>query len=158
MSLSKVTGRKETAAHAPTPKTLAAYNGIIWDSAVALLIQLSEATRCPVIILHTNTRRSVQMIREAKARGVPISAEVNHWTFFLAKWDYLDELGPYMLSYCIADDNLDAVWEGANDGTLDMMASDHAPHTREEKRNWLGKTCGQRIQARPVFNTKCRCC
>ena len=114
-------------------ETLAAYDGLIWDSAIALLIRLSEATNCPIIILHTNTRRSIQMIREAKARGVPVSAEVNHWTLFLAKWDYLDELGPYMLSYCVSDDNLDAVWEGANDGTINMMASDHAPHTREEK-------------------------
>jgi dihydroorotase-like cyclic amidohydrolase len=113
--------------------TLGAYDGIIWDTAVALLIRLSEATRCPVMLLHTNTRRSIDMIRQAKARGVPVFCEVNHWTLFLARWEYLDKLGPYMLSYCVSDDNLEAVWEGVNDGTIDMLASDHAPHTREEK-------------------------
>lgn len=114
-------------------ETLAAFDGIIWDTAIALLIRLSEATGCPVIILHTNTRRSIDMIRQAKARGVPINCEVNHWTLFLARWDMLEDLGPYMLSYCTSDDNHDAVWEGARDGTINMMASDHAPHTREEK-------------------------
>jgi dihydroorotase-like cyclic amidohydrolase len=114
-------------------ETLAAYDGLIWDTAVALLIRLSEATGCPIMLLHTNTRRSIELIRQAKARGVPVMCEVNHWTLFLARWDYLDELGPYMLSYCVSDENLEAVWEAVNDGTIDMLASDHAPHTREEK-------------------------
>lgn len=114
-------------------KTLAAYDGVIWDTAVGVLLRLAEATGCRLHIVHAQTRRSIDMIREAKARGVDVTAEVNHWALFLATWDDVERLGPYALSYWVPDDARQAIWEGISDGTIDMLASDHAPHTREEK-------------------------
>jgi dihydroorotase-like cyclic amidohydrolase len=58
---------------------------------------------------------------------------VNHWALFLSTWTDVQTLGPYALSYYVPDDARAAVWEALQDGTIDMIASDHAPHTREEK-------------------------
>jgi dihydroorotase len=111
----------------------AAREGVIWDTAVDTLIRLGEAADCHVHLMHMQTRRSVDAVRRAKARGLKVTCEVNHWTVFLSRWSDVEELGPYALSYWIPDDAREAVTEGLLDGTIDMLSSDHAPHTREEK-------------------------
>ena len=111
----------------------AAREGVIWDTACDVLIRLAEASGCHVHLMHMQTPRSIDAVRRAKARGVKITCEVNHWALFLSTWDLIDRLGPYVLSYWVPDDARAAVWEGLNDGTIDMLSSDHAPHTREEK-------------------------
>ena len=73
------------------------------------------------------------MIRRAKEEGLPITAEVNHWALFLSTWEDVLELGPYCLSYWVPDHHKAAIWEAINDGTIDIVSSDHAPHTRAEK-------------------------
>ncbi|MCC6224639.1 MAG: dihydroorotase family protein [Thermoleophilia bacterium] len=114
-------------------RAYAARDGVIWDTACDLLIRLSEASDCPIHLMHMQTRRSIDAVRRAKARGVKVTCEVNHWALFLAHWQDVERLGPYALSYWVPDDARAAVWEGLNDGTIDMLSSDHAPHTREEK-------------------------
>jgi dihydroorotase len=111
----------------------AAREGVIWDTAVDVLLRLAEASGCHVHLMHMQTRRSIDAVRRAKARGLKITCEVNHWTLFLGAWDDVERLGPYALSYWLPDDAREAVWEGLLDGTIDMLSSDHAPHTREEK-------------------------
>ncbi len=111
----------------------AAREGVIWDTAVETLLRLSEAADCRIHLMHMQTRRSIEAVRRAKARGVRVTCEVNHWSLFLATWDDVERLGPYALSYWIPDDAREAIWEGLLDGTIDMLSSDHAPHTREEK-------------------------
>ncbi len=110
-----------------------AREGVIWDTAVDTLIRLSEASGCHVHLMHMQTRRSIDAVRRAKARGLKITCEVNHWSLFLGTMEDVDRLGPYALSYAMLDDARDAVWDGLRDGTIDMLSSDHAPHTREEK-------------------------
>lgn len=114
-------------------KTLAADDGIIWDTATALLLRMAEATGCPLHILHVQTTRQVEMLLEAKQRGVDVSSEVNHWALFLGRMSDIDEQGVYVLSYYVPDHHREALWEGLEEGIIDMIASDHAPHTREEK-------------------------
>lgn len=114
-------------------KTLASYDGVIWDTAIGVLLRLAEATDCRLHIVHIQTRRSIEMVRRAKARGLDVTCEVNHWALFLSTWDDIERLGPYALSYWVPDDAREAIWEGVNDGTIDILSSDHAPHTREEK-------------------------
>jgi dihydroorotase-like cyclic amidohydrolase len=111
----------------------AARDGVIWDTAVDLLLRLAEASGCHVHLMHMQTRRSIDAVRQAKARGVKVTCEVNHWTLFLGTWEDVERLGPYALSYWNPDDAREAIWEGLLDGTIDMLSSDHAPHTREEK-------------------------
>jgi dihydroorotase len=111
----------------------AAREGVIWDTAVDVVLRLAEASGCPVHIAHMQTRRSIEAVRRAKDRGVDVTCEVNHWAPFLSKWEHVERLGPYALSYWVPDDHRAAVWDAMRDGTIDVCSSDHAPHTREEK-------------------------
>lgn len=108
-------------------------NGVIWDTAIDVILRLAEASGCPIHIAHIQTKRSIEAVRRAKARGVDVTCEVNHWAPFLSTWNDVETLGPYALSYWVPDEGREAVWEGMRDGTIDMCSSDHAPHTREEK-------------------------
>jgi dihydroorotase (multifunctional complex type) len=114
-------------------KTLAVGDGIIWDTATALLIRLAEATGCKLHIVHVQTTRQVEMLRQARAKGIDVTGEVNHWALFLGRMSDIDEQGSYVLSYYVPDHHREAVWEAMEEGIVDMLSSDHAPHTREEK-------------------------
>jgi dihydroorotase len=114
-------------------RAFAERNGVIWDTAIEVVLRLAEASGCPVHIAHMQTRRALDAVRRAKARGVDVSCEVNHWGPFLSTWEDVQRLGPYALSYWVPDEGREAIWEGMRDGTIDMCSSDHAPHTREEK-------------------------
>ena len=114
-------------------KTLAAGDGMIWDTATATILRLAEATGCKLHILHTQTKRQIELINQARARGVDVSAETNHWTIFLATEEDIKEQGSYVLSYWVPPHHQEAVWDALRDGSIDMLSSDHAPHTREEK-------------------------
>ncbi|MBO2449997.1 dihydroorotase family protein [Actinomadura barringtoniae] len=125
--------------------------GVIWDTAIDVVLRLAEASGCPVHLAHMQTRRSIEAVRRAKAAGVDVTCEVNHWALFLATWDDVERLGPYALSYWVPDDARAAVWEGLRDGTIDVCSSDHAPHTRDEKeigwtRMWSAHTGTPGIQ------------
>jgi dihydroorotase-like cyclic amidohydrolase len=111
----------------------AARNGVIWDAAIDVVLRLAEASGCPVHIAHMQTARSVEAVRRAKARGIDVTCEVNHWGPFLSQWQHVETLGPYALSYWVPDEGREAIWAGMRDGTIDIASSDHAPHTREEK-------------------------
>jgi dihydroorotase len=111
----------------------ASRSGVIWDTAIDVVLRLAEASGCPVHIAHMQTKRSIDAVRRAKASGVDVTCEVNHWGPFLSTWEDVERLGPYALSYWVPDEGRDAIWEGMADGTIDICSSDHAPHTREEK-------------------------
>ncbi|WP_166352823.1 dihydroorotase [Phytoactinopolyspora limicola] len=111
----------------------AARNGVIWDTAIEVVLRLAEASGCKIHLAHMQTRRSVEAVQAARARGVDVTCEVNHWLPFLSTWDDVERLGPYALSYWVPDDARAAIWDALRDGTIDIFASDHAPHTREEK-------------------------
>lgn len=115
-------------------KAYAHDDGIIWDTAVGVLLRLQEATGVRLHLLHTQTRRVVEMLRAAKAAGRTVSSEVNPWCFWLDNdWANIERLGSYALSYYVAPHHAEAVYAGFKDGTVDIMATDHAPHLREEK-------------------------
>jgi len=115
-------------------KAYAAYDGIVWDSAVALLIRLQLATGTRLHLLHTQTRGVVEQIRAAKARGQAITAELNPWAVFLGNdWAAIERLGSYALSYWVPEENTEPLWAALADGTIDLVSTDHGPHTREEK-------------------------
>ena len=115
-------------------KAYSAYDGVIWDSAVATLLRLQKATGVHLHLLHTQTAGVVELIREAKAEGQKVSCEINPWALFLGNdWSAIERLGSYALSYYVPEKNTPILWDALNDGTIDIFASDHAPHTAEEK-------------------------
>ena len=115
-------------------KAYAAHDGIIWDTAAALLLRLQLATGTRLHLLHTQTRGVIEQIRAAKARKQRVSAELNPWAVFLGNdWATVERLGSYALSYYVPEHNTEPLWEALRDGTIDLVSTDHAPHTRDEK-------------------------
>ena len=115
-------------------KAYAAHDGVIWETAIATLLRLQKAAGCHLHILHTQTAGSVDLIRQAKRAGQRVTCEINPWALFLGcDWSAIERLGSYALSYWVPEKNVPSLWEGLNDGTIDIVATDHAPHTREEK-------------------------
>ena len=124
-------GERDALAYA---KAYAAHDGVIWETAIATLLRLQQAAGCHLHILHTQTAGSVQLIREAKARGQKVTCEINPWALFLGcDWSAIQRLGSYALSYWVPEKNVPGLWEGLKDGTIDIVATDHAPHLAEEK-------------------------
>ena len=115
-------------------KAYSAMDGVIWDTAVGVLLRIQQATGVHMHLLHLQTGQCVEMIKAARAQGRPVTSEVNPWTLWLGNdWANVERLGSYALSYYVERHHYEAVWKGLMDGTLDMIATDHAPHTREEK-------------------------
>jgi dihydroorotase len=124
-------GERDAIAYA---KAYAAHDGIIWDTAAAILLRLQRATETPLHLLHTQTEGVVEQLRAAKLRGQNVTAELNPWAVFLGNdWPTIERLGSYALSYYVPEKNTEPLWAGLNDGTIDIVSTDHAPHTREEK-------------------------
>lgn len=103
-------------------------------------IRLAEATGCRLHICHVSTKESVAAIRAAKARGVDVTAETG--AHYLAFCDAdLQEDGRFKMNPPLRSAaDRDALIEGVADGTIDMIASDHAPHSAEEKSRGLAKS------------------
>ena len=101
---------------------------------VARDIALSRRTGAPVHFLHMSTAGSVELIRRAKAEGLKVSAEAapHHFTLTdaaLAGYDTVFKVHPPLRT----DADVEAVKAGLADGTIDAIATDHAPHTSETK-------------------------
>ncbi len=97
-------------------------------------ILMAEYLNARVHIAHISTKKSVQLVREAKARGVNVTAEVTPHHFALTEeslysYDTNFKMNPPLRS----QQDVEAVLEGLRDGTIDVIASDHAPHSIEEK-------------------------
>lgn len=104
------------------------------DVMIARDLMLAELTGARLHVQHVSTRRGVELIREAKARGVRVTAEGTPHHFILtdeAVEAYRTDakMNPPLRS---ASDR-DAVRDGVRDGTLDVIATDHAPHHYDEK-------------------------
>jgi len=124
-------GERDALAYA---KAYADFDGVIWETAIATLLRLQKASGCHLHLLHTQTAGSVELIRQAKRAGQRVTCELNPWALFLGcDWTAIQRLGSYALSYWVPEKNVPGLWEGLNDGTIDILATDHAPHTREEK-------------------------
>ena len=97
-------------------------------------IALSELTGAPVHIAHVSTRESVRAIRDAKARGVRVTAETAPHYFALTDEAVLRHGADAKMSPPLRSErDRQAVREGLADGTIDCIATDHAPHAPAEK-------------------------
>jgi dihydroorotase len=97
-------------------------------------IALSELTGAPVHIAHVSTLESVRAIRDAKARGVRVTAETAPHYFALTDEAVLQHGADAKMSPPLRSErDRQAVREGLADGTIDCIATDHAPHAPAEK-------------------------
>ena len=103
-------------------------------------IALAEKTGCQYHVCHVSTRESVELVRRAKARGLRVSCETAPHYLLLCDED-LQEDGRFKMNPPLRDQaDRDALIEGLLDGTIDMLITDHAPHSREEKSKGLEKS------------------
>ena len=103
-------------------------------------IRLVEETGCRFHICHISTKESVALIREAKAKGLPVTCETAPHYLLLTDND-LQEDGKWKMNPPLrAEEDRLALIEGIKDGTIDCIATDHAPHSAEEKSRGLEKS------------------
>ncbi|WP_129689187.1 dihydroorotase [Gottfriedia acidiceleris] len=101
---------------------------------IARDVLLAEATGCHYHVCHISTKESVRVVRDAKRAGINVTAEVSPHHLILCEdnipgLDTNFKMNPPLRSAV----DREALIEGLLDGTIDMIATDHAPHTEEEK-------------------------
>ena len=104
---------------------------------IARDLTLCEETGCHYHVCHISTKESVALIRRAKARGVNVTCETAPHYLVLCE-DDLQEDGRFKMNPPLRSaEDREALIEGLKDGTIDAIATDHAPHTAEEKSRGL---------------------
>ncbi len=107
---------------------------------IARDIELAKKTGCAYHVCHISTKESVELIRRAKADGVDITCETAPHYLVLDD-SQLEEHGRFKMNPPIRSKaDRDALIEGILDGTIDMIATDHAPHSADEKSRGLEKS------------------
>ena len=103
-------------------------------------IKLVEQIGCRYHVCHISTKESVELIRQAKSRGVNITCETGPHYLTMCDMD-LKEEGRFKMNPPIRSvEDRDALIKGIQDGTIDVVATDHAPHTAEEKSRGLERS------------------
>ncbi|ATW27162.1 allantoinase AllB [Candidatus Formimonas warabiya] len=102
--------------------------------AIAKLIRFSEYTGVKVHIYHMSSKEGVELVRAAKEKGIDITAESGPH-YLLTDVSLSDKVGSMLkmnppVRY---KEDSEKLWEGLNDGTVEAIATDHSPHTMEEK-------------------------
>ena len=108
-------------------------NAAEWEG-VKRELMAAHKTGCPVHLCHISTRQSVQFIRDAKRSGIQVTAETCPHYFTLTR-DAVKEKGSYaMMNPPLCDEaDVEAIKEAIADGTIDVISTDHAPHSIEDK-------------------------
>ena len=107
---------------------------------IARDIELIRETGCAYHVCHISTKESVDIIRRAKAEGLDITCETGPHYLVMNDMD-LQEDGRFKMNPPIrGEEDRKALLEGILDGTIDMLATDHAPHSAEEKARGLEKS------------------
>lgn len=126
---------------------------IVWSSSVAVLLEIARETGARLHLLHTHASASLALIRRAKADGLGVTAAIDPKYFHLRRRD-LAEHGARGLpgGFIVEDDRrMATIWQALDDGTLDVIDSDHAPHTlddlkRMEADPWTGPWGGPHLE------------
>ncbi|MBQ6502883.1 MAG: dihydroorotase [Flexilinea sp.] len=104
---------------------------------IARDLELVRETGCAYHVCHISTKESVELIRRAKAEGLDVSCETGPH-YLLLNDSMLQEDGRFKMNPPIrSEEDRRALLEGLRDGTIDMIATDHAPHSAEEKSRGL---------------------
>ena len=103
-------------------------------------LKLVEEIGCAYHVCHISTKESVEIIRQAKARGVNVTCETGPH-YLVMDDSFLQENGRFKMNPPLrSPEDREALVRGIQDGTIDMIATDHAPHSAEEKGKGLEKS------------------
>ena len=103
-------------------------------------LELVKETGCAYHICHISTKESVELIRKAKREGLNVTCETAPHYLVLCDEDLLEDGRFKMNPPLRSREDMEALIEGVKDGTIDMIATDHAPHSAEEKSRGLEKS------------------
>ena len=103
-------------------------------------LRLAKETGCAYHVCHVSTKESVALLREAKREGVDVTCETAPHYLLLTDMDLREEGRFKMNPPLRSEADREALLEGLLDGTVDMIATDHAPHSAEEKARGLEKS------------------
>lgn len=123
---------------------LAGWPGVAEEAIIARDLMLAELTQSRLHVCHVSTAGSVELIRQAKLRGVKVSAEVTPHHLLLTEesasdYDPLFKVNPPLRT----QSDVEALRAGLIDGTIDVIATDHAPHPKESKdTDWASAAFG----------------
>src|SRR5271166_5824326 len=124
----KAAGRSDAIAH------LASRPAVVAIEAISRAAILAEWTGARIHILHISSADELRPLREAKARGVDITGETCPHYLMLSSEDYAKFAGVIRVNPPVREKrNQEPLWQALADGTIDLIATDHAPHTPEEK-------------------------
>ncbi|MFG6115196.1 dihydroorotase [Halobacillus sp. MO56] len=105
---------------------------------IARDVLIAEATGCHYHVCHVSTKESVRVIRDAKRAGIRVTAEVTPHHLLLNENDIKNDDAMFKMNPPLrSEEDQQALLEGLLDGTIDCIATDHAPHTEEEKSQGL---------------------
>ena len=107
---------------------------------IARDLKLAEETGCKYHVCHISTKESVEVIRQAKARGVDVTCEVGPHYLVFNDMDLQEDARFKMNPPIRSEEDRQALIAGIQDGTIDMIITDHAPHSAEEKGRGLEKS------------------
>lgn len=115
-------------------KALRYGKGVAIDLSVATLLEVQRSVGTRLHLLHASSKRSLEMIAEAKANGQSVTCETNPFALFLANdWGNIEAVGPYALGQWVPESDSVAMWDALASGLIDIVGTDHAPHTKQEK-------------------------
>ena len=129
--------------HSGTYAATHGHRGICSESEwgqIARDLELVRETGCKYHVCHISTKESVELIRQAKREGLDVTCETGPHYILMSDRD-LQEDGRFKMNPPLrSEEDRQAILEGILDGTIDMIATDHAPHSAEEKGKGLEKS------------------
>ncbi len=124
---------------------------------IARDLRLAEEIGCKYHVCHISTKESVELIRQAKARGVDVTCETAPH-YLVMDDSYLQENGRFKMNPPLRSrEDRYALVEGLRDGTIDMIATDHAPHSAEEKAKGLADSAFGVVGIETAFSVLYTC-
>lgn len=109
-------------------------NGVVLNTAIATILEFQRSVGTKLHVLHLSTHNGVKMVAQAKAEGRDVTAEANPFALFVTNdWANIEKKGPYALGFWVPEEDNPSMWDAVVNGTIDVIGSDHGPHTKEEK-------------------------
>ncbi|MHB1908490.1 MAG: dihydroorotase [Nitrososphaerales archaeon] len=145
--IKEVQGRRDVDAY------LDAYsykNSLTLTSSTASLVLIASATGVTLEVAHVCWKEQLELARALKMSGFKFKTEINPWALFLTREDN-KRLGPFSHGLYHEGKEQDSIYEFLKDGTIDIIATDHAPHTREEIREKGTKDYFESPKGTPVL-------
>lgn len=116
-------------------------------------IKLAEKTGARYHICHISAKESIEYVRQGKARGALVTCEVTPHHIALCDMDIKADDGKYKMNPPLrGEEDRAAIWQGLKDGTIDCIATDHAPHSAEEKGRGLLQSAFGTVGSETAFS------